>query len=96
MKTLKFQILTLIIVVIFITISCNQTNNSDNEEKALIEKENELLKKENALLKKEQELSQKQAKQKDVNSNTNKLDFLKKLNGKYPFEAKLFDNWIFR
>ena len=50
---------------------------------------------------KEQELNQKSAKttndnstikQQPDNSTSNNLEFLKKLNGKYPFKVKLFDN----
>jgi len=88
-------------VATFTLTSCNQTSKSDDKDKALTEKENELLKKENDLLKKEQELNQKSAKtitenstvkQQPDNPTSNNLDFLKKLNGKYPYEVKLFDN----
>ena len=55
-------------------------------------------------MKKEQELNQKTAKttdnstvkQQPDNSTSDNLDFLKKLNGKYPYEVKLFDNSTFK
>lgn len=75
--------------------ACNQTNKTDDKDKALTEKEIELLKKENELLKKEQELNQKTVNSTTDNSTTNNLDFLKKLNGKYPYEVNLFENSIF-
>lgn len=84
--------------------SCHQTNKSDVREKELAEKEKELLKKGNELFRKEQELNQKTANstkdsstvnQQLSNPTSNNLDFLKKLNGKYPYEAKLFDNAAF-
>jgi len=103
MRHFNLTILIAIIVTTFAFTSCNQTKKSDDKDKALIEKENELLKKENELLKKEQELNQKAAKttdnstvkQQPDNSTSNNLDFLKQLNGKYPYEVKLFDNSTF-
>ncbi|MDP1726238.1 MAG: hypothetical protein Q8M15_05600 [Bacteroidota bacterium] len=105
MRHFNSTILIAIIVTIFTLTSCNQTNKSDDKDKALTEKENELLKKENELLKKEQELNKKSTKTTTDNSNvkqqpsnsiSNNLDFLKKLNGKYPYEVKLFDNSILK
>lgn len=102
MRHFKLTILIAILVTTFTLTSCNQTSKLDDKDKALIEKENELLKKENELLKKEQELSQKSSKttidnsaiKQPDNSTLNNLDFLKKLNGKYPYEVKLFENSI--
>jgi hypothetical protein len=79
--------------------------NSDNREKReVLEKQNELLKKENELLKKEQEINKKSSDTiqnqlsvhtKFDNPKANSLDGLKKLNGRYSFEARLFDNVAF-
>lgn len=92
-KTKFMRLFNLAILITTLTlISCNQT--SKDNETALIEKENKLLKKENELLKKEQELNQKSANTTDDNSTLNSLDFLKKLDGKYPYEVKLFHNSI--
>lgn len=83
-------------------LGCNKLSNKhDNKEKTLIEKENELLKKENELLKKEQELNQKIVQQtanlqQSENAATESLDFLTKVNGKYPYEVKLLDNPILK
>jgi hypothetical protein len=104
MRHFNLTILIALFVTNFNFTSCNQTYKSDDREKVLAAKENELLKKENELLNKKQELYQKTAKTtKDnytvrhhlINSTSNSLDFLKKLNGKYPYEAKLFDNSTF-
>lgn len=104
MRQFNLTILIAFVVITFTLTSCNQTSKSDGKDKELIEKENELLKKENELLKKEQELNQKSAKtatdnstvrQQSDNSTSNNLDFLKKLNGKYPYEVKLLDNTAF-
>jgi len=100
MRHFNLTILIAILVTTFTLGSCNQANKSDDKDKALIEKENELLKKENELLKKEQELNQKTSKtttdnstiKQPDNSTLNNLDFLKKLNGKYPYDVKLFNN----
>ncbi len=100
MRHFNLTILIAILVTTFTLTSCNQTSKSDDKDKALTEKENELLKKENELLKKEQELNQKSSKtttdnstiKQPDNSTLNNLDFLKKLNGKYPYEVKLFEN----
>lgn len=90
-----------LIVVVFT--SCSHSDKS-KEQRAVLEKENELLKRENELLKKEQELNKKSSdtaqsqlsvQTKFDNSEQNSLDGLKKLNGKYSFEAKLFDNIAF-
>ena len=100
----RFKWTMAILVTTLALISCNQTSKSDDKEKALLKKKNELLKKENELLKKEQELNQKTAKtttedftikQQPDNSTSNNLEFLKKLNGKFPSRAKLFDNSSF-
>jgi hypothetical protein len=98
MRHYNLTILIAILVTTFTLGSCNQANKLDDKDKALIEKENELLKKER--LKKEQELNQKTSKtttdnstiKEPDNSTLNNLDFLKKLNGKYPWEVKLFNN----
>jgi len=97
--------LTILISILLTTLtSGSQTNKSDNKEKALIEKENKLLKRENKFLKKEQELNQKSSKtatdnsivkQQHDNSNSNNLDFLKKLDGKYPYAVGLFNKSAF-
>jgi len=95
MRQFNLTILIAFVVTTFTLTSCNQTSKSDGKDKELIEKKNELLKKENELLKKEQELNQKSAKTATDNSTSNNLDFLKKLNGKYPYEVKLLDNTAF-
>jgi hypothetical protein len=100
MRHFNLTIFISILVANFTLVSCNQTSKSAEKEKALTEKENELLKKENELLKMEQELNQKTAKaasgnltvKQPDNLTSNNLDFLKKLNGKYPYEVKLLDN----
>lgn len=100
MRFINLTILITIIVNTYALTSCNQTNKSDNMDNAFTTKEIELLKKENELLKKELELNQKKTettisstvKQQTDNSTSNNLDFLKKANGKYPYEVKLLDN----
>ena len=73
--------LTILIAVLLTTLtSYNQTSKSDDKEKVLIKKENELLKRE---------------KQQPDNSNSNNLDFLKNLDGKYPYAVGLFDKSAF-
>jgi hypothetical protein len=95
MRNLNLTTLIAIILTTFTFTSCNQTNKSDDKDKAFTEKEIELLKKENELLKKDQELNQKTVKSTTDNLTSNNLDFLKKLNGKYPYEVNLFDNSTF-
>ena len=100
MRYFNLTILITILVANFTLVSCNQTSKPADKDKALTKKENELPKKENELLKKEQELNQKTVKattgnstvEQPKNSNSNNLDFLKKLNGKYPYQVKLLDN----
>lgn len=102
MRNFSFTILTAIFLTSLTLLSCNQTSKSEDKDKALTEKENELLKKENELLKKELELNKEPAKttidnqttkqQQANNSTSDNLEFLKKLNGKYPYEVKLFNN----
>ena len=104
MKHFNFKILVAIFLTVFSFSSCKQTNKSDDKDKALTEKENDLLKKENELLKKEQELNQKaanQANNQTTQQQTDKpdsenLDFLYKLDKKYPYEIKLLDNPIIK
>lgn len=106
MQHLNLIILAAIFIMTFSVTSCNQTSKSDNKEKSLTEKENELLKKENELLKKEQGLNQKAVKpttdnqtakqQQSENAVSDNLDFLNKLDKKYPYEIKLFDNPILK
>jgi hypothetical protein len=92
-----------IMSVIFLCVSCDDTKTNKDEKTALVEKENELLKKENELLKKEKELNSTTTpkteteiqKNKDLatnNQTVDNLDNLKKMNGKYPYEAKLLSN----
>ena len=96
-------ILITVFATTFTSTSCHYNGNSDEKDKALTEKESELLKKENELLKKEQELNQKSsastteyyAINQPNNSSSNNLDFLKELNGKYPYEVNLFENEAF-
>ena len=99
MKYINFKTTITILAVSLILVSCNETKTNDKE-KSLTEKEIELLKKENELLKREQELNKtKEIEEsnisKDKYSSINKLDFLKKLDGKYPYEVKLLDNSVF-
>jgi len=97
---IKILALTITLLLCF---SCSQ-NKSEQEEvkkRTLIERENELLKKDNELLKKEQELYQKKDQQtnnqqQSDNITKENLDFLIKLNGKYPHEVKLLDNPILK
>ena len=73
--------LTILIAILLTTLtSCYQTRKLDNKEKALVEKENKLRIRE---------------KQQPDNSNSSSLDFLKELDGKYPYQVKLFDNSAF-
>jgi len=79
-----------------IIFSCNGINKTNNNEETNIEKENELLKKENELLKKEQELNQRITTEEFKVKQSKKIDnlnFLKTLNGKYPFDVKLLQNF---
>ena len=100
MRHFNIAILITSLALNFSLVSCNQTSKSDEKEKALIEKENDLLKKENELLKKEQKLNQKtidvttdnSIEKQSENSILDNLDFLKRLNGKYPYHVKLLDN----
>lgn len=100
MRHINLTILITILVTNFALTSCNKANISDNKNNLLNAKENELLKTENQLLKKEKELKQKitktknnsTIKQQTVNSTSNNLDFLKEVNGKYPYEVKLLEN----
>jgi hypothetical protein len=99
MKYINFKTTITILAVSLILVSCNETKTNDKE-KSLTEKEIELLKKENELLKREQELNKSKEIEesnisKDKYSSINKLDFLKKLDGKYPYEVKLLDNSVF-
>lgn len=99
MKYLNFKTTISILVLSLILVSCNETKTNDKE-KNLTEKENELLKKENELLRREQELNKSKENEeynfsKDKHSSINKLDFLKKLDGKYPYDVKLLDNSVF-
>ena len=99
-------ILAAIFLTTFILTSCNHTSKSDDKDRALTEKENELLKKEIELLKKEQELNQKAVKPTTSNQTTKQqlsdnavsdnLDFLNKLDKKYPHEIELLDNPIIK
>jgi hypothetical protein len=93
----------LFLIAIFFCTSCGDTKTNDDKNTSLVEKENELLKKENELLKKEKELNgttttkpvSEPVKIKELQNNNQtveNLDNLKKLNGKYPYDAKLLDN----
>lgn len=104
MKHTNLTILLTVFLVSVVSSSCNHSNSSGDREKILTEKENELLKKENELLKKEQELNSKlpdttqnqtSVQPKFTNSTANNLEILRRLNGKYPYEAKLFNNTAF-
>ncbi len=102
MRNHTTSFLMLLVTIILFT-SCNQ-NKFDEKEKKLLQKENELLKKENELLKKESVLNQQSSNQKNKtkeqkiseDTNSNDIDFLKKFNGKYPYEVKLLDNSIIK
>lgn len=104
MRHFNLKILAAFCLTVFSFSSCNQTKKSDDKDKTLIEKENELLKKENKLLKKEQELNQIAAnqtnhqttKQQTDNPDSENIDFLNKLNKKYPYEIKLLENPIIK
>jgi hypothetical protein len=95
MKYYNLKILIFALGMSLIFFSCKGINNTNDNEETTVEKENELLRKENELLIKEQELNQKiaieesQAKQSE---RTDNLNFLKKLNGKYPYDVKLLEN----
>lgn len=91
-------------LIVAIFYSCGHSDNSSLKEKMVLEKQNELLKKENELLKEEQELNKKLSDTtpsqllvltKVENSKFNILEGLKKFKGKYPFEAKLFQDSAF-
>lgn len=98
MKYLHLKLMTSLLVISLIFFSCSRTEKTIDSDITVIEKENELLKRENELLRKEQELNQKivieesQAKQSE---RTDNLNFLKTLNGKYPYDVKLLENPIF-
>ena len=95
----------LLLIAIFFFTSCGDTKKNDNKNISLVEKENELLKKENELLKKERELNStrtnnpisESVKVKELqtdNKTVESLDNLKKFDGKYPYDAKLFTNSV--
>jgi hypothetical protein len=93
----------LLLIAISFCTSCGDTKTNDDKNASLVEKENELLKKENELLKKEKELNSTTTSKpvnepakinelQTANPPIENLDNLKKLNGKYPYEAKLLQN----
>ena len=104
MKQINLNILIVIFLTSLASTSCNQTSKSYTREKTQTERENEQLKKENELLKKELASNQNSAGtaknqptviQQVDRSPLNNLNFLKELDGKYPFEVELFDNTDF-
>lgn len=89
-------------IAMIVCSSCYETPKADDKDISLVKKENELLKKENELLKKEKELNQistrpvnEPATMKESQSNSqivDNLEYLKKFNGKYPYDIQLFSN----
>ncbi len=88
MHHLNQMILITSFLVIFAFSSCNQAGRSGNKEKALIEKVQEPGK--DSV--KPTTDSQATTIQGHGNSSSGDLDFLRNLNGKYPYEVKLLDN----
>ena len=94
------------IPVIFLTgmcfTSCNRPGQPGEKEKQSIAQENERLQKENEILKKELEVKKSRSDQaneihttgtgQNSPESSGNLDFMKTLNGKYPYDVKLFDN----
>ncbi|MVN22669.1 hypothetical protein [Mucilaginibacter arboris] len=101
MKHLLISLLAVLLMILF-AFACNNTSEIDSKKTELIQKEKELLKRENELLQKEKELDKPLLKQthqpatitesQNNNKKVDNLDYLKKLNGKYPYEVKLFNN----